>query len=228
VRTGVGNSIFFPHDYYLTSGFNTWMYHFATGVAKLDSNIVDIGSGSGKGAVALRDFHYNGVRYTGTYYGFDIDRAMVDWCNENFPREHFRFTWLDVGSTVYNPTGKKETPRLDVPDGTVDLVYSHSLFSHLLEADIENYLAESFRMLRPGGTTLMSFFCLDDLEALGLLGGRWTFRHTLGAARVENEKYPESAVAYRKEWIVDLARRQGFSAVDVILPQHQSTLRCVK
>ena len=228
VRTGVANSIFFPQDYYLTSSYGTWMYFFATGVAKLDSRIVDIGSGIGKGAVALRDFHYHGIGFTGRYLGFDVDREMVEWCNRNFPAENFRFSWVDAGSTVYNPGARKEPPRLDVPDGTVDLVYSHSLFSHLLEEDLENYVAESYRMLRPGGTMLMTFFCLDDLEALGLLGGRWTFQHTVGAAKVENARYPESAVAYSREWITDVARRVGFSSVDVILPAHQSTLRCTR
>ena len=229
VRTGVSNSIFFPHNYYLTSSYNVWLYFFAEGLAKLDSHIVDIGSGVGKGAVALRDFGYNGVRFSGKYYGFDIDPAMVEWCEKNFPDDRFRFGWVDVGSSVYNPRGGREAkPALDVPDATVDLVFSQSLFSHLLEADIEHYLAESFRMLRPGGAMMMTYFCLEDMQALGLLGGRWTFAHPMGAARVENLKYPESAVAYPRDWIMDAARRHGFSDVQTVLPAHQSTLRCVK
>jgi len=228
VRTGVANSIFFPHNYYLTSSYSLWLYYFAEGLAKLDSHVVDIGSGVGKGAVALRDFHYNGgVRFTGRYYGFDIDPRMVEWCSANFD-ERFQFTWLDVASTVYNPKGAQAKPRLDVPDGTVDLVFSQSLFSHLLEADIEHYLAESYRMLKPGGAMMMTFFCLEDLEAQGLLGGRWTFQHPMGVARVENLKYPESAVAYPRAWIMEAARRHGFSDVQTVLPAHQSTLKCIK
>jgi SAM-dependent methyltransferase len=230
VRTGVSNSIFFPHNYYLTASANMWMYFFAQGYAKLDSTIVDIGSGVGKGAVGLRDFAYNGgVRFAGTYHGFDIDPKMVAWCKENFPGDRFRFTWLDVESTVYNPQGDRMAkPKLDVSDSTADLVFSQSLFSHLLEADIEHYLAESFRMLRPGGSMLMTYFCFEDMEALGLIGGRWTFAHRLGAARVENVKYPESAVAYSREWIEDAARHQGFREVSTVLPAHQSTLMCVR
>lgn len=229
VRTGVSNSIFFPHNFYLTWSYNMWLYFFAEGLAKLDSHVVDIGSGVGKGAVALRDFGYNGVKFSGKYYGFDIDPRMVEWCERNFADERFQFTWLDIESSVYNPGGDREKkPALAVPGGTVDLVFSQSLFSHLLEADIEHYLAESFRMLRPGGAMLMTYFCLEDMEALGLLGGRWTFEHRMGAARVENVKYPESAVAYSRDWIMEAARRHGFSDVQTVLPAHQSTLRCVK
>lgn len=229
VRTGVGNSIFFPHGYYLTASYDVWLYFFAEGLAKLDSHVVDIGSGAGKSAVALRDFGYNGVRFTGKYHGFDIDPAMVEWCGRNFPDDRFRFTRLDIGSSVYNPGGGREAkPPLAVPDGTVDLVFSQSLFSHLLEADVEHYLAESFRVLRPGGAMMMTYFCPEDMEAQGLLGGRWTFEHRVGAALVENLEYPESAVAYSREWMEEAARRHGFGDVRTVLPAHQSTLRCVK
>ena len=74
----------------------------------------------------------------------------------------------------------------------------------------------------------MTFFCVDDLESRGLLGGRWTFQHPVGAARVENRKYPESAVAYPKGWMMAAAREAGFGSVSVILPGYQSTLECIK
>jgi SAM-dependent methyltransferase len=229
VRTGVSNSIFFPHNYYLTASYSIWMYLFSRGLASLGSHVVDIGSGVGKSAVALRDFGYNGERFAGSYHGFDIDPEMVAWCRSNFPADRFRFTCLDMNSSVYNPggtVGKK--PGLDYEDGQADLVFSQSLFSHLLEDDIRHYLRESYRVLRPGGAMLMTFFCMEDLEERNLLGGRWTFRHPMGAARVEHPKYPESAVAYSREWMLDAARACGFSSASVILPAHQSTLECIK
>ena len=229
VRTGVGNSIFFPHHYYLTAAYPIWMYLFSRGLASLDSRIVDIGSGVGKSAVALRDFDYLGQRFQGHYHGFDIDPGMVAWCRENFPADRFRFTCLDMNSSVYNPEGSVgNRPRLEYEDGGADLVLSQSLFSHLLEDDIRHYLRESRRVLRPGGVMSMTFFCLDDLERLGLLGGRWTFQHPLGAALVESSKYPESAVAYQREWMLGAAREAGFSSAAVILPATQSTLEGVR
>lgn len=229
VRTGVGNSIFFPHYYYLTAAWPIWMYFFSRGIASLESRIVDIGSGVGKSAVALRDFGYNGERFRGHYHGFDVDRGMVDWSRAHFPADRFAFTWVDMNSRVYNPGGSVgNRPPLEYPESSADLVLSQSLFSHLLEDDIRHYLRESHRMLRPGGVMSMTFFCLDDLEALGLLGGRWTFRHAAGAARVENQRYPESAVAYRRDWMLEEARQAGFASAEVILPAPQSTLECVR
>ena len=228
VRTGVGNAVFFPHYYYLTAGAGFWMHVFAQGYASLQSTLVDVGSGVGKTALALRDYAYNGTRFGGRYVGFDVDPEMVAWCRRSFPADHFRFERVDAKSTVYNPDGSVDLPPLDVPDGTADLVFSHSLFSHLLEDDVRHYLREARRMLRPGGRTMMTFFCLEDLEALDLLGGRWTFRHPVGPALVENAKYPESAVAYRRDWMLQAAADAGFSSAEVALPYVQSTLLCVR
>jgi len=229
VRTGVGNSILFPHYWYLTASAPLWMYYFANRYAGLDSTIVDIGSGAGRSAVGLRDFEYLGERFRGRYLGFDVDPEMIGWCQAHFPVDRFSFMTVDMASTVYNPAGSASSrPRLDCPDGTADLVYSQSLFSHLLEEGVRHYLSESHRMLKPGGWMLMTFFCLDDLERLGLMGGRWTFSHSVGAARVENADYPESAVGYTRSWMVQAAQSAGFAEANVSLPNFQSTIVCRK
>jgi SAM-dependent methyltransferase len=230
VRTGVGNNILFPHLYYATAGHKVWQYFFSEGLANLESNIVDIGCGCGKSAAALRDFRYADVKFSGHYYGFDIDKALVDWCEGNFPAEHFTFSLVNGTSTVYPASGQPQAEKsLAVcPDDSIDLVFSQSLFSHLLEDDLENYVKESFRVLKPGGAMCMTFFCMEDLEALGLLGQRWSFRHLIGRAYVENATFPEAAVAYRRNVVTVLARQIGFSSAEVILPSYQSSLLCKK
>lgn len=228
VRTGVGNNIIVPHLYYLTAATNFWLYIFANRIASLDSSIVDIGCGSGKTAVTLRDFDYMGARFTGKYYGYDVDAEMVRWCRENFPGDRFTFDHVDAHSSVYNPRDGATAPvRLDAcADHSIDLVLSHSLFSHLLEPDIRLYVRESARVLRPGGVMMMTFFCLDDLRDLGLLGERWTFAHRRGPSHIENPKFPEAAVAYEKEWMLSTCREAGFRRAEVRLPMFQSTLFC--
>jgi SAM-dependent methyltransferase len=226
VRVGVGNNIIFPHYQYLTLSVAVWLYFFRKGFATLDSRIVEIGSGVGRSVVALRDFSdEGGEKFHGSYHGFDIDPEMVRWCQEHFPADNFRFTLLDMHSTIYNPRGSLgNRPHLDVADNSVDLVYSFSLFTHLLEEEVRHYISESFRILRPCGVMSMTFFCLDDLEQMQLLGGRWTFSHRIGSAYVQDKAFPESAVAYRKAWILELARSFGFSHLRVV-PGAQSVLQ---
>jgi hypothetical protein len=69
-------------------------------------------------------------------------------------------------------------------------------------------------VLKAGGRAAFTFFCLEDLDALGLLGRRWTFAHNLGAAAVENLRHPESAVAYARAWIEEAAKQAGFAACE--------------
>jgi SAM-dependent methyltransferase len=228
-RTGVANNIVAPHFTYLNGGVNFWLYAFSQGWAGGDSRIVDIGSGCGKSAAALRDFDYMGERFRGHYFGFDVDAGMVRWCGRNFPAATFTFRHVEMFNSLWNPVKSAAQVRLQgCEDGTVDLVVSHSLFSHLLEDDLRTYLAESARVLRPGGVMAMTFFCVEDMAQLGLLGGRWSFEHRIGNAYVETMRYPEAAVGYHKLFIEGLARAAGFSHVEVRLPSYQSTLCAVK
>jgi SAM-dependent methyltransferase len=228
VRTGVGNNVLFPHYYYLTAGADLWTFILGNGYATLDSTIVDIGSGIGKAAVTLRDFDYLGNRFTGQYHGFDVDEEMVEWCAHAFPSDRFHFEHVDTRSAVYNPDGGTVQPPLAIADGAADLVIAQSLLSHLLEDDVAHYLREAHRILRPGGRMIATFFCLEDLEEQGNLGGRWTFQHRIGAARVENLRFPESAVAYARQWMVDAGSAAGFSTVDVLAAGYHSILICTK
>ncbi len=239
-RTGC-NDVVSPYFFYLTHGVNFWMYAFAQGWTNLNSRIVDIGSGCGKSAVTLRDFQYMGEGFQGQYFGFDVDADMVRWCQQNFDPEHFSFRAIDGYSAVYNPAPPRlaskrgtRTQGTDLPvlegceDGSIDLVMSQSLFSHLLENELRAYVKESARVLRPGGTMAMTFFCMDDLRTLKLLGGRWSFEYRRDAAYVESEQYPEAAVAYDKAWMEQVCREAGFSEVETILPAYQSTVFCRK
>lgn len=230
VRTGVGNNILFPHLYYATAGHRIWQYFFSEGLANLESTIVDIGCGCGKSAAALRDFRYADVEFTGHYFGFDIDAALVEWCSQHFPPDRFTFALVNGMSTVYPASGKApaEKSLAACEDGSVDLVFSQSLFSHLLEGDLERYVKESYRVLKRGGSMCMTFFCLDDLASLGLRGSRWSFRHKIGQAYVENIAFPEAAVGYEKDFVIDLAKKLGFSTAKVVLPSYQSSLLCRK
>ena len=228
-RTGC-NDVLSPYFFYLTHGVNFWLYAFAQGWAKLDSRIVDIGCGCGKSAVALRDLDYMGERFQGRYFGFDVDVDMIRWCQQNFDPGHFSFRAINRFSSVYNPAGQSATGlRLEGCDNNwADLVFSQSLFSHLLGPEVRAYVKESARVLRSGGIMAMTFFCMDDLRALNLLGGRWSFAHRRDAAYIENERYPEAAVAYDKAWIEQACREAGFCDVKIILPAYQSTIFGVK
>jgi SAM-dependent methyltransferase len=222
IRVGVGNRILFNQNYFIKYGYKTW-FDLLKNYVTFSDHIVDIGSGCGRTAFAVRDH----AAFTGHYTGIDVDKEMVEWCSENFPSDHFTFVHANTFSKVYNPKGVPGPYRLPVDDSSVDLVFSQSLFTHLLEEDLENYVKESFRVLRPGKTMAMGVFCIENLRAASLLGGRWTFPHRVKSAYVESLQYPEAATGYERDFLLDMARRIGFSECE-IRPATQSLFVCKK
>ncbi len=102
IRVGVGNRLLFNQMLHQTMPVGFWISAFATGLARLDSRILDIGSGCGRYASTLRDFEYYGTRFTGRYTGIDVDREMVEWCRAHFPDDRFTFELSGAYSRVYN------------------------------------------------------------------------------------------------------------------------------
>jgi SAM-dependent methyltransferase len=231
VRIGVGNRILNNQVHFLVHARDFWMFVFTQGLADAGSNILDIGSGCGRWAHWLRDYNFRGRRFTGSYVGIDIDGEAIAWCEKHYDAERFRFHHSTHGSVSYHQHGEKTAHyRVPEPDGTFDLVVSNSLLTHVLEGELENYIQESYRLLKPGGAIMHSHFNLDYPPAT--YGTRHTFQHPLGNARVESLEQPEAAVAYRTDYLFKVARAAGFKDCEIVhMPggaQHQPILLCKK
>jgi SAM-dependent methyltransferase len=98
--------------------------------------ILDWGCGCGRTARFVCD------AAPGKLVGLDIDPDNIQWCAENIPQGSFR---------SIDPT-----PPTQFPDGTFDLIYGISVFTHLFEPDQSKWLAELRRISNPGAVVLMS------------------------------------------------------------------------
>lgn len=88
----------------------------------------------------------------------------------------------------------------------------------MLPGEVDNYLSEIARVLRPDGRCLITYFLLNK-ESLGLLAeGRTTidFRHDFGVYRVKEKETPEAAVAYREEYVRSLYEKHGLRMAEPI------------
>lgn len=183
------------------------------------SRILDLGSGIGRNATALRDQ----VDYA-SYDGIDVDADMVEWCRRHLADGRTRFHHADLYSAVYNPTGRRVgSYRLPLEASSITFSLGVSVFSHLLPDDAAHYAAELGRVTAPGGMGSHTFFLLDHIH--GLLGDRWTFAHELEGCRVESLRYPEAAVAFREADVRSLFARHSLEVVEVLdTDQHQQTV----
>ena len=178
-----------------------------------DERVLDVGCGCGLMALHLKDYLDGRGRYT----GLDIHAPSVAWCRRHITpaRANFEFARIDVRSEAYNPSGRHAAEEYVFPfaDGSFDAVLLKSVFTHLRPGAVENYLKEVARLLAPGGRALATFFLLNERqEALRREGlNRIEFRYGEGVWRHAYRESPESAVAYREDFVLGLIDRHGLA-----------------
>jgi SAM-dependent methyltransferase len=179
--------------------------------------ILDVGCGIGNLAVGLREY------LTGSYEGIDIVPSAVEWCQRaitpRYPR--FRFDHADVSSAAYNPHGAVNASgfTFPFPGADFDFVFLGSVFTHMFPDEVQHYLKEIRRVLRPSGTCAASFFLIDDERRPAIDAGRsflsFALRHPSGAARYHDERKPEAAVALEERFVRTAHAAAGL-AIDTI------------
>jgi SAM-dependent methyltransferase len=100
-------------------------------------SVLDLGAGSARVLPHVAELA-TGARCTGC----DVDAAAIEWATRHHPQLELAISHSE--------------PPLPFADGSFDLVYSISVFSHLDEPAQDRWLGEVRRVLRPGGVALLS------------------------------------------------------------------------
>jgi SAM-dependent methyltransferase len=180
--------------------------------------VLDVGCGCGRVALPL-------ARYlsSGSYEGFDVVEELVQWNRERImPRyANFRFLHADLYNDFYNPrgAGKASEYRFPYDADSFHLVLFNSVFTHLLYADGARYIAETARVLKPGGTALMTFFLLNEDTLLFAEATRAALRFPYrerGGVHIADRSRPCAAVAYPEARLRALLRKYGLAVQEPI------------
>jgi SAM-dependent methyltransferase len=102
--------------------------------------VLDFGCGSGR---VLR--HFTAEAAAARFIGVDVDPEAIEWCTTHLP-----------GLGTFHSTDRR--PPLPLRDNSIDVAYGVSVFTHLQESDQAAWLTELRRVLRPGGTALLSLY----------------------------------------------------------------------
>ena len=159
---------------------------------KASDQVLDIGCGNGRVAARLAPILKDG----GGYLGFDISRAGIATCRRLFAGQpHMAFIHLDVWNGEYNARGKIAELDTVFPaaDASFDLAFATSVFTHMRMPAVRRYLAETARVLKPGGRFAFTAFALEPGRESSADFPFQPFDETSAAVDL---RYPERAIGH--------------------------------
>ena len=146
--------------------------------------IYDLGCGCGRTAQAL---HRSGWR--GSYIGADVVPELLQELARQCP---------DYTTTL------NFTPTIVAPDGSLDILFHWSVFTHLFPSEAYAYTADAFRALKPGGKMVFSFLEMSD-PAHDVVWQSNLARLRRGEAAQQLDAF------LHRDWIRRFARDAGFA-----------------
>jgi SAM-dependent methyltransferase len=190
-------------------------YFVELGDLKSCNKVLDVGCGLGRMAIPLTNY----LSEKGEYWGFDIVKEGVDWCNNRISKKfrNFHFLHSNVYNKHYNLDGKIQAQDFQFPfdDEFFDFVFLTSVFTHMLSSDLENYLSEISRVLKPSGKCLITLFILNE-ESLNLIHlGQSTqeFKYNIGNCLTTDINDPEKAIGYVENDILGLFKKMKLNPI---------------
>lgn len=167
-------------------------------------HVLEVGCGIGRMALPLTRY----LRDGGTYTGIEITAEKIAYCKRTIlpVAPHFRFVHADIFNKYYNPSGKLRAAEYKFPfaDKSFDFIFLVSVFTHMLQEDMEHYLAEIARVLAPGGTCISSFWIIDKpLEA--------PYHRYSDVSYIYNPAEPEHGVFFLEEFVRSCYEKNGLT-----------------
>jgi SAM-dependent methyltransferase len=191
-------------------------YFIDIGGLRPQDRVLDVGCGVGRMARPLTKY-----LTTGSYEGFDIVSRGIHWCQNNISTRYpnFYFQVADIRNRKYNPKGRFPPSEYRFPfkDGEFDFIFLTSVFTHMLKREMEHYLAEVSRTLRPGGKCFTTYFLLNEESQKLLTSGlsSLNFRFSFDGCSSIDRKVPEDAVGFEEARIRELYNKLGLEVETV-------------
>lgn len=174
--------------------------------------VLDIGCGIGRIAIPLTSY----INQDGSYHGFDIVDDGIQWCNTRihpkFPNFHFKH--IPLRNDLYNleTANKAENFQFPYPDQSFDFVILTSVFTHMQDKEVAQYLKEISRVLSTGGTCFATFFIIDENSEKFLKQSEAPFfAHDYGHYMLHDQKVKDANIAYKMTYIKEMLQNTQLS-----------------
>ena len=191
-----------------------WRSFFIENGLSAEHTFLDIGSGIGRIALGLKDF------LQGPYQGFEAMEVGVNWCQKNITVKYpnFQFKWVPLYNDLYNSDGiDAAIYQFDYHDDTFDFAASISVFTHMIDSEVENYLSQSNRVLKNDGILVATFFITDDNHLSHENANKnFTFPHEYEYYYLMDKKVKSANVCFKRKYLISLFEKTGFIIVNEI------------
>ena len=197
---------------------NRFFHHFKEqGQLKPDETVLDVGCGQGRMAIPLTSYLRKGK-----YEGLDIVKQGIEWCRGKITAKHknFNFQLADIYNKYYNPTGKYKSSEytFPYPSASFDFIFLTSVFTHMLPPEVDNYLKEISRVLKPGGRCMITWFILNE-ESQKLIAedkSSMNFKYEYANYITIDESVPEIGVGFNESFIRSSYEKNGLNLVQPV------------
>ena len=181
---------------------------------KSTNNVLDVGSGIGRTAFALKDYLDKSAKYE----GFDVVEKGVVWCQKNISNDcpNFNFTYTPLNNDLYYLTDKKaDLFKFPYLDNSFETVFLFSVFTHMQPAEVQNYLIEISRVLKSNGKCLATFFTYnkESENAISRNNNGFNFEFARNGYRLMNEKVPSANIAFSDDKLNEMLHIAGLKCL---------------
>ena len=176
---------------------------------KKDAHVLDVGSGIGRVARPMANF----LNSQGSYEGFDIVKEGISWCTKAYKDyANFRFQYIPLLNDLYNLSAPNNasTFRFPYPSERFDLVVLTSVFTHMQQAEVQQYLKEIGRVLKKGAYCYCTFFIITG-ESDNFLKQSTEpfFKYRFQNYFLHDQRVKDANIAYKYEIIEEMLSVSG-------------------
>lgn len=142
---------------------------------------------------------------------------LVDWCKQQLEPllPNFRFSLADVRAPGYNCTGAVAASAYLFPYAReeFDAAVLSSVFTHMLADEIENYVAQLARVLKPEAPVFITVLLFDHEaeRAVAQSAAAFDFQYPVGPCMTFDRSRPREGIACPQAWLTEVLRRNDFA-----------------
>jgi SAM-dependent methyltransferase len=196
---------------FLKQGIEWKLFFIENGLQPIHT-FLDIGSGIGRIALGLTDY------LEVEYQGFEAIESGVIWCKNNLSVKHknFHFKYVSIYNDLYNSSGIDASKyKFEYPENKFDFAVSISVFTHMIDTEVQNYLHQSNLVLKENGILITTFFIMDKAAQnyMEITDSSFKFAYEFENYFLMDKNVKAANVCFKRDYLLSIIKNAGFEII---------------